>query len=63
MIGAFCHPTLVSVVKPPLNATYQTEGTQNGQSLDVSESQLYQTQHYNDDIKTIPPVFQVVDGA
>lgn len=39
---------------------YQTEGAQHREALNISQSQLHQTQRYNESIKTIPRLLEVV---
>ena len=45
------------------NHTYQSERPENGQTLDVSQAQFYQTKYNNNKIKTVPLVLHKVDRA
>jgi hypothetical protein len=39
--------------------SHQTEGSQDGQALNVLQAQFHQTEYYYDDIKAVPLVFEV----
>ncbi len=43
--------------------TYQTEGPENGQSLNIGQSQLHQTECDNDTVKNVPAHLEVIVGV